>query len=148
MLYWYWFIIAGALLVIEMLSLTTFFLFFAIGAGLMGCILALVPDMALNMQLGLAGIFAIVAMIAGYYTFKSRTSRKYTDNINNRMTQHIGTEILLLQDAENGVSKAKIGDTHWRVLVDEGKKGDLVKIIDFKSTSFIAENDLNRADTI
>lgn len=139
MLYWYWFIIAGALLVIEMLSLTTFFLFFAIGAGLIGCVLAFAPDMALNMQLGLAGIFAILAMLAGYYTFKSKASREHADNVNNRMAQHIGTETLLLQDAENGVSKAKIGDTHWRVLIDEGKKSELVKIIDFRSTSFIAE---------
>ena len=139
MLYWYWFILAGALLVIEMLSLTTFFLFFAIGAGVMGGILAFVPDMAINMQLGLAGIFAILAMIAGYYAFKAKTNRQHIDNVNNRMTPYIGTEIILLQDSENGVSKAKIGDTHWRILIDEGKRGDRVKVIDFKSTSFIAK---------
>ena len=139
MLYWHWFIISGVLFVFEMLSLTTFFLFFAIAAGVMGSVIILLPDMGLNMQLGLAGMLAILAMLAGYYTFQSKISQKRKDVLNNRMDQYIGKEVTLLQDVENGVSKAKIGDTDWRILLEEGRQGDRVKIIDFKSTSFIAE---------
>ena len=136
--YWYWFILAGGLLIIEMLTMTTFFLFFAIGSALMGVITFFAPNIHNNLELGLTGIFAILAMLAGYYTFRSkRSAHDDVDDVNNRMIKNIGLHVRLLKDSENGISKAKIGDTHWRVLIDGGKEGDLVEIIDSKSTSFV-----------
>ena len=121
--YWYWLILAGFLLVVEMLTMTTFFLFFAVGSALMGVITLLVPNMHTNLELALTGLFAILAMIAGYYTFKSkRNSHTDIDNINNRMIKQIGKHVVLTRDSENGVSKAKIGDTQWRVLIDSSSK--------------------------
>ena len=138
--YWYWLILAGALLIVEMLTMTTFFLFFAIGSALMGVITFFAPNMHTNLELALTGVFAILAMIAGYYTFKSkRNAHTNTDDVNNRMIKSIGLQVTLLSDSESGVSKAKIGDTQWRMLINDGKKGDLVEIIDFKSTSFIVK---------
>ena len=138
--YWYWLILAGALLIIEVMTMTTFFLFFAIGSALMGAITYFAPNMHTNLELALTGILAIIAMIAGYYTFRpSRNAHSDVDNINNRMIKNIGLQVRLLKDVESGVSKAKIGDTQWRVLIEHGNKGDLVEIVDFKSTSFIVK---------
>ena len=138
--YWYWLILSGGLFIVEMLTMTTFFLFFAIGSALMGILTFFIPNMHNNLELGLAGIFAILAMVAGYYTFRSRkNAHNDVDDINNRMIKNIGLQVRLLKDPENGVSKAKIGDTQWRVLIDDGEEGDLVEIVDFKSTSFIVK---------
>jgi membrane protein implicated in regulation of membrane protease activity len=138
--YWYWFLVAGGLLIIEMLTLTTFFLFFAVGSVLMGVITYFVPHMSSNLQLGLTAIFAVLAMLAGYYTFKSKkNAHNDVDNVNNRMVKHIGLQVKLLKDSKNGVSKITLGDTQWRALINNGKKDELVEIVDFKSTSFIVK---------
>ena len=138
--FWSWFILAAILLIIEMLSMTTLFLFLAIGSIVIGIITLYIPSMDLSFQLILAGFFALLSMILSYIILKIQKNsnvQKIPDT-NSRMQKYIGTEITLSEDVKNGISKAKIGDTHWRILINEGKKNDTVTITGFKSTSFTA----------
>lgn len=137
--YWCWFLIAGLLFLFELCTLLGFFLFFGISSLLMGLITFFVRDLNSNGQLVLAGIFSVLALIAGYYAFKSKISIKNTDDCNNRMRDQIGKKATLLKDAENSVSKIKIGDTYWRIIIQDGKKDDIVTITGFSSTNFIGK---------
>lgn len=134
--YWYWFTCAGALLIAEMLTMTTFALYLALTAALIGLITMLWPNMHIDVQLGLAGLFAIISVLASYYTFKIK--RRNAPTHCNRMSQYIGQTFTLTQDVKDGISKVKIGDTYWRVKISEGLQGDAVSITDSESTTFIA----------
>ena len=66
----------GILLIVEIFTLTVFFLFFAISALLMGVIMWFYPELPINWQLLLASIFALGSMLLGYYAFKKRKQKK------------------------------------------------------------------------
>ncbi|WP_440615387.1 NfeD family protein [Cysteiniphilum sp. 6C5] len=140
MLYWHWWILMGVLLIIEIFSLTMFFLFFAISALLMGVIMWFFPDLHMNWQLLLAGIFALGSMLLGYYALKKRKQKQSTNelDVNDRLGRYIGQVVVVTKATQSGVAKTKIGDTEWRVLVEDAKVGDEVEILEVQSTSFVA----------
>lgn len=139
MLYWHWWILMGILLIIEIFTLTMFFLFFAISALLLGVIMWFYPELPINWQLLFAGIFALSSMLLGYYALKKRKQKSNIElDVNDRLGRYIGKIVVITQRSHSGVAKAKIGDTEWRVLVEDAKVGDEVEILETKSTSFIA----------
>ncbi|WP_440682791.1 NfeD family protein [Cysteiniphilum halobium] len=139
MLYWHWWILMGVLLIIEIFTLTMFFLFFAISALFMGVIMWFYPGLPINWQLLFAGVFALGSMLLGYYVLKKRKQQNNAHlDINDRLGRYIGKVVKITQESHSGVAKAKIGDTEWRVLVEDAKVGDSVEILEVQSTSFVA----------
>lgn len=139
MIYWHWLILGGVFLIMEVVSFTTFFLFFAISAFIMAAITALFPEMILTWQLFIAAILTVISCICFYIVYKKRRTHSAENDVNDRLKQYIGITVTLTQDAQNGISKAKVGDTLWRVKIADGLKGDEVKITSYDSTTFIAE---------
>ncbi|WP_151192874.1 NfeD family protein [Cysteiniphilum sp. JM-1] len=139
MLYWHWWVLMGILLIIEIFTLTMFFLFFAISAFLLGVIMWFYPELPINWQLLLAGVFALGSMLLGYFFLKKRKQKNNVQlDVNDRLGRYIGRTVVITQRSHSGVAKARIGDTEWRVLVEDAKVGDSVEILDVQSTSFIA----------
>lgn len=139
MLYWHWWVLMGILLIIEIFTLTMFFLFFAISAFLLGVIMWFYPALPINWQLLLAGVFALGSMLLGYYALKKRKQKNNGNlDINDPLGRYIGKVVVITKESHSGVAKARIGDTEWRVLVEDAKVGDEVEILDIQSTSFIA----------
>ena len=129
----------GILLIIEIFTLTMFFLFFAISALLMGVIMWFYPELPINWRLLLAGVFALGSMLLSYYALKKRKQKNNGNlDINDRLGRYIGKVVVITKESHSGVAKARIGDTEWRVLVEDAKVGDSVEILDVQSTSFIA----------
>ena len=140
MLYWHWLILAAVLLIIEMLTFTSFFLFFAIATSIVAVVTFFVPELALSMQLLVFGVLSLFAVVLAYRMFRVKKQQKYEGlDVNDRMGHYIGQYIILVEDAYEGVAKAKIGDAMWRVIINDGRKGDKIKIIAIQSTSFVAE---------
>jgi membrane protein implicated in regulation of membrane protease activity len=140
MLFWYWLIISGLLFIIEITTLTTFFLFFGIATLIMGAITFTVPNMSAIPQTLMFGSLSLVSMFSSYYIFKRNTLRNSdkADINSSRMTQYIGKSFKLATSSTAGIAKVQIGDTQWRVIVEDAKLGDMVIITGVKSTSFIA----------
>lgn len=140
MIFWYWMILGGLFLIIEIATFTTFFLFFCISAFIMGFLTFIYPGLSLNLQLLIAAILAVISCIAFYNVYKKRKSAN-SKNINqNRLHKFLNCKLVLTEDVTNGVSKVSLGDTQWRVEVPYGKKGDTVLVYNYKSTSLIAKN--------
>jgi inner membrane protein len=139
MVYWHWLILGGVFLIAEVASFTTFFLFFAISAFIMATITALFPEIILTWQLFIAAILTVLSCICFYIVYKKRRVHSAANDVNDRLKQYIGMTVTLTEDAQNGISKAKVGDTLWRVEITGGLKGDQVKICSYYSTTFIAE---------
>ena len=140
MLYWHWLILAAVLLIIEMITFTSFFLFFAIATSIVAVVTFFIPQLVLNMQLLVFGVLSVFAVILAYRVFRVKKQQKYEGlDVNDHMGRYIGQQVILVEDAHEGVAKAKIGDTMWRVIIQDAKKGDKVKITAVQSTSFVVE---------
>ena len=142
MIFWHWFIVSGLLFIIEITTLTTFFLFFGVATLIMGFVTFLTPNMHVIPQAILFGVLSLISMFSSYYFFK-RISRKNSQNQDfnkSRMRQYIGKSFILDTNSYAGVAKVKIGDVQWRVIIDNAHAEDKILITDVKSTSFIAEH--------
>ena len=60
--FWHWWILALVLLVLEVFAPGAFFLWMGVGAGIVGAILLVAPDMGWEYQLMIFSIFSIVAI--------------------------------------------------------------------------------------
>ncbi len=139
MIYWHWLILGGIFLIIEVTSLTTFFLFFSISAFIMAAITGFWPNLDLPWQMFIAAILALISCISFYQVYKRRRKNTSENDVNDRLKQYVGLKVTLIEDAQNGISKTKIGDTLWRIEIADGHKGDEVEIVSYHSTTFIAK---------
>ena len=64
--HWHWWVLASALLLLEMAAPTFFFLWLAIAAVALGFLVLGYPTMSLEIQFGAYGLLCIVAAIAWY----------------------------------------------------------------------------------
>ncbi|MEJ2360992.1 MAG: NfeD family protein [Gammaproteobacteria bacterium] len=62
--YWYWWILAMVLIVLELLGRGTFFLWMGISAGIVGFILLLEPSLGWQYQFMVFSVFSIVSIAA------------------------------------------------------------------------------------
>ena len=140
MSYWYWLVITIILMIFEMITFTSFFLFLALTTLVTSIIVWFFPSLTLNVQIAITFFLGIFALLFAFLVVrKVRFKGKRNINVNDRMSSKIGSIFTLCENVESGSSKIKIGDTFWKVLINAGNKGDKVKVIDFKSTLFIVE---------
>ena len=148
MIFWHWLILGGIFLIIELVSFTAFFLFFAIASVVMAVITWVHPSLDTWAQVIIAAILTIISCLIWYKIYRSYKKSKPNEaalNLNVRLSQYVGKEATLLTEVNNGYAKAKIGDTQWRVEINAPlKAGDRIIITAFDSTTLKAkplEND-------
>jgi len=137
--FWYWWILAGILLILELTAPAFFFLWLAIAAAAVGMILLVFPDMSLEIQLVL---FAIAAVVAIFVWQKYRESRPQTTdqpNLNRRGHQYIGRQFTLAEPIINGVGKVTVDDSTWRVKGPDLAAGARIKVVDIDGVVFVIE---------
>jgi membrane protein implicated in regulation of membrane protease activity len=122
--HWHWFVGALIFAMLEMLLPGVIFLWMGLSAILIGFLVLVLPDLALEYQLiGFAVLSIVTAVIArSYVGRKADTSDHPT--LNERSTNFVGQTYLLQQDSINKVGKVKIGDTVWRVDLQEDAKAN------------------------
>jgi len=108
---YHWLALALVLLIAEMASGTTYLLWPAAAAGLVGLLGFLVP---LNGGLELALFAALVIALTAFGRPLVRNLRIAAPVLNDRMTQMVGARGVAAGDFANGVGAVKLGDTVWR----------------------------------
>lgn len=120
--HWHWFV--GALIfgMLEMLLPGVIFLWMGLSAIIVGFVVLVLPDLALEYQLiGFAILSIVAAVVARNYVGRKADSSDHP-TLNNRSTTFVGQTYLLQDDSINKVGKVKIGDTVWRVDLQEDAK--------------------------
>ncbi len=130
---WTWWILGIALIGIEVLAPGTFFLWFGLAAFVVGAITMMVGlDSAIwvwQFQLIVFVCLALVFAIAG----RSLMQKKGWDKseqpaLNERGAQLIGRHAVLSQPITEGMGRATIGDTTWRVIGPDLPEGTKVVV--------------------
>ena len=140
--FWHWFILGVLLLGLEIVLPGTFFLWMGVSAGIVGGILLIVPDFSWQNQIFVFGIFSVVAVVAWRYWLKGHPVETADPTLNVRGAQYIGRVLVLADPIVDGVGKAKVGDSLWRVSAGHESnmpEGSRVQVTGVEGATLIVE---------
>jgi hypothetical protein len=125
---WSWFVVAGALLILELMAPGIFFIWLAIPAAVVGLL-----DMMLNMgwQVELV-VFSALSVVSVYAGRRFLSERKVFDstqpNLNRRMYEYIGSTYVLGEAIREGRGHLSINSTLWEVEGPDLPPGTRVRV--------------------
>jgi len=130
--FWYWWVFAVALLTIELMTGSTYFLWPAIAAALAG-VLALLPFSTWQAELISFAVVTIALSIFAPAYVKPWIHKSQADHLtlNERGAQKVGKRAVVESAFVNGAGKVRFGDTLWLAESDSGenfKKDAMVEI--------------------
>ena len=139
-LFWYWWALGAAFLVLEMLLPGVVFLFFAIGTLAAGLFLFVVPDLSIELQLL---TFAVVSVVAAVGLRRTLRRLQYIDSkpnsLNARGDALVGQTIVLDAPILNGRGRVTLGDGSWSVTGPDMVKGARVRVKAVNGTELAVE---------
>jgi hypothetical protein len=129
---WWWLSLGIALLIVEMLSGTLFFVFISAGAFLVA---------VLTWAFGLGGVaqgilfaLAVVVAVAAWSRFRPNPNdrierREAAAGLNNRLAGFVGREAVLEEPVLNGKGRVRLDDSYWNVAGDDLPVGTRVRVV-------------------
>ena len=120
--FWYWWVLAVGLLIIELMTGSTYFLWPAIAAAAAG-LLALMPFSTWQAELLLFAVVTIALSIYAPAKVEPWIHRTQKDHLtlNERGAQKIGKRATVDGAFVNGVGKVRYGDTLWLAESETGE---------------------------
>lgn len=112
---WHWLILGGALMIVEVMVPSTFFLWPGIAAVVTGIIKLSLPSISGIACVGIWAVLSLVCVVAWVMYRKKHPAVQQENALNQRQTQYVGQVFTLTKPLENGKGEIKAGDTVWLV---------------------------------
>ncbi|MGL9721751.1 NfeD family protein [Symbiopectobacterium sp.] len=128
--HWVWLSLGGLLLAAEMLGASGYLLWSGVSAVIIGLLTWVLP-LPWAWQGTLFAVLTIIIALLWWYWLRSR-SRRIADAtlLNQRSRQLIGVRATVTEAVEDGIGRARIGDSTWRIKTDEALPvGTTVEVI-------------------
>ncbi|MGV6801400.1 MAG: NfeD family protein [bacterium] len=141
--FWGWMILAVLLLILEILTGTTYMLWPAAAAFILGLVTTIAFQGQWEIQLALfAGLTFILTVIGTPYARKwLLDNRSDKQNLNERGAQKIGQHVEVVKAFHNGKGKVKVGDTEWNAQGDQDfEEGVNVEIVSVDGITLIVKS--------
>jgi membrane protein implicated in regulation of membrane protease activity len=126
--FWYWWVLAFAFLILEMLTPGFFFMWLALSGLITGAVVGLSPTLSINIQVFIFSACAIVAVTVWRLYGKKYPVETDQPLLNKRGAQYIGRIFPLYAAIENGEGKIKVDDTIWKVQGEDCDISTKVKV--------------------
>jgi membrane protein implicated in regulation of membrane protease activity len=126
--YWFWWIVAGILLFVELMLPGIFFMWLAFAAASIGIVtyfLTLAWEVEALMFAGLAVVYVYLA--APWYS-KNRHIANDQPNLNQRIYGFVGKNYVLVEPIVHGHGKLDIDGTRWELLGPDLAAGSKVHV--------------------
>jgi membrane protein implicated in regulation of membrane protease activity len=125
---WVWFVAAGILLLLELLSPGVFFIWLGIAAALVG-VIDNIHDLPWQGELVLFAVLAVISVVAGrrFYNGKAMEPRD-NPHLNRRQMGYVGRSFTLKQPIVDGRGKLTIEDTVWEIEGPDMAAGTRIKV--------------------
>ncbi|MCB2098026.1 MAG: NfeD family protein [Parvularculaceae bacterium] len=132
--FWYWFVFAVILLIVEISTGTTYFLWPAAAAVIVGFADLWPLDGAWRMQLLIFGVITVLLTIVATPKVKPWLHKSQADHLtlNERGAQKIGKRVKVDEAFSAGEGRVRYGDTVWLAASKDGanfEKGAEVEIV-------------------
>ena len=139
LVFWHWWILAVALIVLEALAPGVIFLWVGVGAGLTGLVLLIDPGMGWENQIIMFGVLSVVSGIGGRLWVKRHPTESEQPLLNQRGQQYIGRVFTLDEPIVDGTGKVKVDDSTWRIVGEDAEAGSKVRVVGVEGSSFRVE---------
>jgi len=137
--FWYWWVVALILLVVEILAPGFFFLWMAISGFITGAVVLLMPAISMNMQVLFFSILSVVTIIVWKFYGKQHPIESDQPLLNKRGAQYIGRVFNLTKAIKNGQGQIKVDDTLWKVRGEDCEIDTKVRVTAIRGTVFDVE---------
>lgn len=135
---WNWWILGLVLLGLEILVPSTFFLWFAISAVIVGT-LAFFTDFGWQVNLAIFMALSIASLLVGRKFMARQDTSSGDPNLNVRGSRYVGRQFVLANPIEHGDGRLSIDDTIWRVSGPDLPAGSQVKITGVQGAKLVVE---------
>ncbi len=138
--YWYWFIAAVILLILEILMPGVFLLWLGLGAAIVGLFLLAVPGAGLAWQLLVLAVSICVAVAAGLKWQKKLLNHQPHD-LNQGFEGFIGRNALVSQAFQHGSGRIRLEDSTYTAYceVSDLGEGQPVEIVAVKGNKLVVK---------
>ena len=125
---WFWWIVAGVLLLLELMTPGVFAMWLALAAASVG-ITDYFVDLSWQIELLVFAAFSLVYVyLARPWYSKSNMQNSDQPNLNQRIYAFVGKSFVLAEPIVNGQGKLDIEGTRWDVLGPNLAKGATVRV--------------------
>ena len=135
-----WLILGVVLLVLEVVTGTTYVLWVAAAALIVGLLTLLLP-LGWPLQLSLFFVLSIVLLVVGHKYFRPRVIGAEDSDLNDRAKSMVGMRVKAIADFDTGRGRVQVGDTQWRAEMETGNasEGQELRIASVRGTTLIVE---------
>ena len=132
--FWHWWVLAVALLALEVAAPGTFFLWLAVAAAVVGLVVLVLPDLYWQVQVLLFAVTGVAAVIAWRIYAQRRPQTSDDPTLNRRGEQYVGQVFHLTEPISDGRGRMKVADTMWRVAGPDLPAGAKVRVVGVEGT--------------
>lgn len=136
---WHWVAAGIVIAALEILIPGNILVWLGISAITTGVVKWIIPGLGWEIQLIIFAVLSVVSIVVTLFWFRRHPMESDKPNLNIRGQQLIGRVLTLDQPIVNGMGRAKLGDTTWRVAGADYVKGTQVKIVEVRGTTLIVE---------
>ena len=127
LVFWHWWVLGFALMVAEILLPGTFCLWLGSAALVTGVAAWLVPSLHWQTEGVVWAVLSFVA-VGLWFRFRPKAVEVADTGLNQRGRGYVGQVFTLVEPISNGVGKARVEDTVWRVAGPELPLGAKVRV--------------------
>lgn len=141
-IFWNWLIICAAFLLVEIFTVTFFFLTWATAAALLVLVTFIWPQMSWQIQLSVFSVLSLIA-IGVWWLFARHWQRDPNDaagKLNNRGRSLLGRTFILHQPIEQQYGQLHIDDSLWTIhCAEDLPAGSKVVVTDIDSLTLLVK---------
>jgi inner membrane protein len=126
--YWHWWILAVALVILEVFAPGAFFLWLGIAAGVVGAVVYLMPSLGWEYQVLAFSLLSVISIIVWRRFFRTQPSDTDQPNLNRRGEQYIGRLFTLNEPIVDGLGKIRVDDSTWKIRGEDCPVGSQVEV--------------------
>lgn len=121
--FWYWFVLAAILLIVEISTGTTYFLWPAAAAAVVGVLDIAPVDVGWRIELVIFAAVTIFLTVFATPKVKPWLARSQKDHLtlNERGAQNIGRRVAVEEAFASGEGRVRLGDTVWSAASESGE---------------------------
>ena len=138
--HWHWWAVAVALIALEVVAPTTYFLWPAAAAALTGFVVWALPELDWRLQVLMFALLSLVAVFAWYRWQKNRPANEQANDLNVRTNRYLGRRVTLDDALVDGRGRLRLDDSWWQVASEDNRTieaGTTVEIVSHDGTTLI-----------